>query len=149
MKINYRPFKDSDKEIISGLIQDLYKEDNSIRPMTAEKIRKTFEVFKSNPGKGSIVIIEKDNITTGYSILINFWSNEFGGNILFVDELYIKKEFRGHGIATDFIKHLTDNRSEETVALQLQVTPDNAKARKLYERIGFKLHKNNTLVLDL
>ena len=149
MKINYRPFKDSDKEIISGLIQDLYKEDNSIRPMTAEKIRRTFDEFRKSPGKGSIVVIEKDNDIAGYSILINFWSNEFGGNILFVDELYIKKEFRGNGIATDFFKYLSESRAEETVALQLQVTPDNIKARKLYERIGFKPHKNDTLVLEL
>ena len=149
MKINYRPFKDSDKEIISGLIQDLYKEDNSIRPMSEEKIRRTFAEFESNPGKGSIVIIEKDNNIAGYSILINFWSNEFGGNILFVDELYIKKEFRGQSIATDFIRYLSENRSEETVALQLQVTPENIKARRLYERLGFKLHKNDTLVLDM
>ena len=149
MKINYRPFKDSDKEIISGLIQNLYKEDNSIRPMTAEKIRRTFDVFRSYPGNGSLIVIEKDNIIAGYSILINFWSNEFGGYILFVDELYIKKEFRGNGIATDFLKYLSVSRTEETVALQLQVTPYNIKARKLYERIGFKPHKNDTLVLDL
>ena len=149
MKINYRPFKDSDKEIISGLIQDLYKEDNSIRPMTKEKIRKTFDVFRINPSKGKITVIEKDNLIAGYSILINFWSNEFGGNILFIDELYIKKEFRGQSIATDFVRYLSENRSEETVALQLQVTPENIKARRLYERLGFKLHKNDTLVLDM
>jgi len=117
--------------------------------MTKEKIRKTFDVFRSNPGKGIITVIEKDNVIAGYSILINFWSNEFGGNILFVDELYIKKEFRGQSIATDFIRYLSENRSEETVALQLQVTPENIKARRLYERLGFKLHKNDTLVLDM
>ena len=149
MKIKYRSFENSDRKIITEMILDLYSEDNSIKPMTPEKINRTFRAFRSHPEKGRIMVIESDGIIAGYSILLDFWSNEFGGNILFVDELFVKKEYRGQSIATDFIKYISQNRSEETVALQLQVTPSNIKARKLYERLGFELHKNDTLVLDL
>lgn len=149
MNIKYRSFENSDRKIITEMILDLYLEDNSIKPMTPEKINRTFGAFRSHPEKGRIMVIESDGVIAGYSILLDFWSNEFGGNILFVDELFVKKEYRGQSIATDFIKYISQNRSEETVALQLQVTPSNIKARKLYERLGFELHKNDTLVLDL
>lgn len=149
MNIKYRSFEDSDQEMLTELILNLYKEDSSVKLMTTEKIRKTFNAFRSHPEKGIIVVIESDGVIAGYSILINFWSNEFGGNILFIDELYIKKEFRGQSIATDFIKYISQNKSEGTIALQLQVTPGNVNARKLYERLGFGLHKNDTLLLEL
>ncbi len=29
----------------------------------------------------------------GYAILIPYWSNEFGGNLLFIDELFVSPAF--------------------------------------------------------
>lgn len=149
MKIKYRPIRDSEEEIVSQLIESLYNEDPGIKLMTEDKIRNTFDKLRLTPELGTILVIETDNNIAGYSILINFWSNEFGGNILFIDELYIKKEFRGQGIGTNFIKHLKDTKYNNAVALQLHVTPNNPGARKLYESLGFHRHKNDTLTFDI
>lgn len=149
MNVKYRRFETTDSEAVAGFIQDLYREDPSDRPMSLQKIRDTFDSLTRHPDRGGIIIIEHEKESVGYSILINFWSNEFGGNVNFIDELYIKKEFRGKGIGTNFIKYLAENKFGNAVALRLEVTPNNKKARKLYESIGFKLHKNNTLDLDL
>ena len=149
MSIVYRHIDTLDEEIVSEMIQNLYKEDNSIKLMTAEKIRNTFDTIKLNPGIGSIIVIEKDGNIAGYSILINFWSNEYGGNILFIDELYVKKEFRKEGIGTNFIKHLKETKFGNSVALQLHITSKNIRARKLYESLGFKPHQNETLTCEL
>lgn len=149
MNIKYRQFRPSDGEVVAELIQDLYQQDPSDRPMLPQKITATFDSLTSHPDRGCILVIEHENEIAGYSIIINFWSNEFGGNVSFIDELYIKKEFRAKGIGTDFIKYLAENKFGNAVALRLEVTPQNKKARKLYESIGFKLHKNTTLNLDL
>jgi len=149
MDIKYRQFKIQDSEVVAELIQDLYREDPSDRPMLPQKIAKTFDSLTRHPELGCIMIFEYENEIVGYSIIINFWSNEFGGNIGFIDELYVKKEFRCKSIGTNFIKYLAENKFGGAVALRLEVTPDNKKARKLYESIGFKPHKNDTLALDL
>jgi len=149
MNIRYRQFKAADSETVAGLIRNLYMEDPSDRPMLPQKIQATFDSLTRHPDRGCIMILEYENGIVGYSIIINFWSNEFGGNVSFIDELYIKKEFRGKGIGTDFIKYLAENKFGDAVALRLEVTPDNKKARKLYESIGFKPHKNDTLDLEL
>lgn len=148
MDIKYRKFKTSDSEAVAELIQNLYREDPGGKPMLPQKIQKTFDSLTQHPDRGTIMVLENEGEVIGYAILINFWSNEFGGNIVDIDELYIKKEFRSQGIGTNFIKYLAENKFGNSVALQLEVTSGNVKARKLYESLGFKLHKNNTYDLE-
>ena len=149
MNVEYRQFEDSDGKAITKLIQHLYQEDPGGKPMLPQKIQNTFDSLPKHPDCGKIMVLEAENEIIGYAILINFWSNEFGGNIVIIDELFIKKEFRSQGIGTNFIKYLAENKYGNSVALQLEVTPGNTNARKLYESLGFKLHKNDMFDLDL
>lgn len=149
MRVNYRQFKPADHETVAEFVKQLYAIDPHGKPMTEEKIKRTFEVLSKDPTRGTIIVIEHGDEIIGYAILINFWSNEFGGNIVNVDELYIKEEFRSQGIGTEFIKHVADTKFSNAVALQLEVTPDNDRAYKLYEKLGFKKHENDMLDLEL
>ena len=70
-----------------------------------------------------------------------FWSNELGGEVCTIDELYVDPEHRGRGHATRLLEELSARSApglEGMVALALEVTPDNARARRFYERIGFR-----------
>lgn len=149
MKVKYRQFKTSDGKVIVEFIKNLYQEDPNGKPMLPQKVKNTFNSLTAHPDRGTIIVLEHEKEIIGYAILINFWSNEFGGNIVDIDELYIKKEFRSQGIGTNFIKYLVETKFNNSVALRLEVTPENTRARKLYESIGFKLHKNDTLTLEL
>ena len=117
--------------------------------MSVQKIQSTFDSLTKYPDRGSIVVFEYEKEVVGYALLINFWSNEFGGNILNIDELYIKKEWRSQGVGTGFIKYLMSSKPAGAIALQLEVTPGNHKARKLYTKLGFKPRKNDTLTFEL
>ncbi len=139
MPLRYRTFHPSDKKPVSELIKKLYKEDfMEGAVMSDKKIQNTFDFLKKNPRQGAILVIESERQIIGYALLINFWSNEFGGNMLTIDELYIKKEFRNQGIGTNFIKHLRDQKFGNAVMLQIEVSPHNKKAKKFYETLGFE-----------
>ncbi len=148
MNITYRQFKASDKKAVVELIKSLYREDPEGNPVFDEKINRTFTELTKHPDKGTIMIIEADSKIIGYSILINFWSNEYSGNILDIDELYIKSNYRGKGIGLKYIQYLIDNKFNNSVAVQLETMPSNNKARQLYERIGFKLSQSNHFIYD-
>ena len=148
MNITYRQFKTSDKETVTELIQALAIEDPEGKPYTLEKIHRTFDELTNHQDKGTILVILDNEEIIGYSILINFWSNEYGGNILDIDELYIKPSHRGKGIGTKFIKYLIDNKFSNSVAVQLETMPSNDRALQLYERIGFKLSQSSHLIYD-
>jgi GNAT superfamily N-acetyltransferase len=148
MTVIYRQFKASDRKIITEFIKSLYQESPEGKPASDKKINKTFDELANYRDKGTILVIAADHQVIRYSILINFWSNEYGGNIINIDEIYIKEDFRGRGIGTKFIQYLINNKLNNSVALELEVMPSNKRARQLYERIGFKLSQNNHFVYD-
>jgi ribosomal protein S18 acetylase RimI-like enzyme len=86
----------------------------------------------------ALVAIWMDPTVIGYSILIFYWSNEYGGDVLHIDELYVKPEHRGRGVATSFFKEILRTAKDKTVALELEVTPRNTRALRYYKRLGFK-----------
>jgi GNAT superfamily N-acetyltransferase len=75
----------------------------------------------------------------GYALLIPFWSNELGGSICEVDELFVIPERRSQGHGTALFEAIANGVLWPTavVGIALGVTPDNSRARRLYERLGF------------
>jgi len=130
-------------------MRDFYEEVPGIRGISDQKIKKTFSALTADPGKGEIIVIEKSKIIAGYALLVNFWSNEWGGNVLFLDEIYLKPEFRGQGIGRNFIGYLIEKKYNRSTAIQLEVAPTNKKARALYVDIGFKPYQNEYLLYNL
>lgn len=149
MSVVYRQFRETDTEVVTALIYQLHTEDPEGKPMSATKIAQTLEFLPSHPDQGKIMVLEKEGEVIGYALLINFWSNEYGGNILTVDELYIKPEYRGQKTGTNFITYLAETNHGNSVAMQLETTPENLKAKQLYKRLGFKLHPNTVMTKDL
>jgi predicted GNAT superfamily acetyltransferase len=144
--INFRPLKDADYPELKGMIFALYKEDRGVKPITAEKILKTVTELAKNPCKGEIMIFEKDKMTIGYSILIFYWSNEYGGNIVNIDEIYVKRECRRRGVATSFFDHISRKFNGRMVALQLEVSSSRTKVMNYYWKLGFRKMRNIQMV---
>jgi len=142
MEMNFRPLKRTDYPELKRMMHALYVEDPVNEPITDQKISKTVTELRKQPRKGRIIIFDKDSVTIGYSILIFYWSNEYGGNILHIDELYVKPEHRERGAATCFFKHVARTYGDKIVAVQLEVSPSNIRAMNYYQKLGFKKTRN-------
>ena len=141
----FREFNESDRRELEEMILALYSEDDYGEPMSVEKIDKTIAELQRHPEKGNITIFENEHGVVGYAIIIFFWSNELGGNVAEIDELYVKSEWRNKGIGTKFLDYLTNRKMLKIVGLQLEVTPTNERALDYYNRYGFKESKNKHL----
>ena len=146
MESTFRQFTTTDYREITGLIQALYAEDPDGEPISVEKIKSTFKRFLSYPESGTILVFQLGEKIIGYALIVQYWSNEYGGNILVLDELYIKTEFRSLGIGTKFIGYLKENKPFNMVAMELEVAPYNIRANKLYTELGFELNANQKLI---
>lgn len=142
MKIGYIPYRDEFREDLLGMIKSLYSEDPSGKIMNDSKIEGTITFLQSHPGSGRIIIITHAGAVAGYAIIVYFWSNEYGGFVLLLDELFILEEFRGKTIGSKFIKNLVITESGKCKAIFLEVIPSNTRAMKFYQKSGFKPHVN-------
>ena len=143
MDVQLRQFNQSDKKTLTEMIFSLYREDPEGEPMTQEKINSTIRVLSEYPEKGRIVIIEKNSAIVGYSILVKRWSNEHGGDVLIVDELYITPSYRRKKIGTQFIRYLMEHKYSDMVGIEFEVMPSNRIARRFYEQCGLTLSDRN------
>lgn len=135
----WRPARPDEDDRIGELCLDLYRDDPGPRPVGPDQVRRTLLTLRAEPWRGRAVVLEVEGQLVGYALLISFWSNELGGEVCDVDELFVAREHRGRGHATSLFAAL--DRGElwpgPWVALALGTTPGNADARRLYARLGF------------
>src|SRR5215469_17045565 len=135
----WRTARAEDDDSIAEMFLDLYDEDPGPSPVSPGNIRFTLAALRHDPGRGRAVVLDIDGKVSGYALLIAFWSNELGGEICEVDELFVVPQLRnqGHGSALFRAIARRDLWPCAVVAIALGVTRNNAMARRLYERLGF------------
>jgi len=88
---------------------------------------------------GRIWTIERANETIGYVAVCLGYSIELGGRDAFVDEIWVTPSERGRGVGEAALHEAErEARTLGVRALHLEVDEDNAAARRLYERLGFR-----------
>jgi GNAT superfamily N-acetyltransferase len=140
----------ADANDIIEMSRALYEEDPAAEPVPDEHTQRTIDALERDPVRGKAVILEVNGVGSGYAFLISFWSNELGGEVIVIDELYVKPAYRRQGYGRALIEQLpTSNQLwvGRAVALELEVTPQNSRAATLYTALGFKPIKNSRLRL--
>ena len=131
------------------MIRALYAEDEPASAPDYGRFPLTIERLRSEPDRGRIVLFMEDESLCGYALLIPYWSNEFGGNLLFVDELFVTPNARNRGIGRQFFEYLSAERPFDAVAVALEVSPANTRARRFYESIGFAVRRNTVMTRQM
>ena len=141
--VEIRTCRKVDLSRVQLLVNELYQS-YSGRGRVKPDISRPFAEFERSPDKGRILVFEHEEQVVGYAIILFFFSNEFGGDVIDIDELLIDSRHRGSGAGSQFFTWL-ESEYPRCVALTLQVAPYNTGACKLYERRGFRLSGNNHL----
>lgn len=133
---------------ILGLIEGLYEHERI--PFDACRIADTLRPLIQDPALGRAWLIESDGQIAGYAIVTHVYSIELGGNVVVVDELYVSETFRRQGLARFALAALEDYaRDKGSVALQLEVEHDNARAQTLYTSTGYSANHRHLMVKRL
>jgi GNAT superfamily N-acetyltransferase len=136
----WREARPEEDDAIVRMCQHYYREDPGPAPVGEAQVRRTLEALRHEPHRGRAVVAEAAGEIVGYALLIGFWSNERGGVVCEVDELFVAPAARGRGIGTALFAALERGElgAASAVSIELGVTPGNEGARRLYERLGFK-----------
>ena len=147
-KMNYEILKAKTTDIseLSQMMKDFYAID--LYPFDEKVTNENFQKFINEQKYGDCFKILFEGQIAGYIILVKYFSFEFGGEILFLDELFIKPEFQGKSLgkkALEFVKDYSFENGFKVVLLEIE--NHNDKAKKLYEHYGFQNHKRSLMIL--
>ena len=80
-------------------------------------------------------VIEDETGIQGYTMVAKSFSTEFGKACIWIEDLYVKEQYRGMGIGKLLLDFIT-NRYIDCI-FRLEVEEDNQRAIRLYEKCGF------------
>ncbi|HEX8914813.1 MAG TPA: GNAT family N-acetyltransferase [Humisphaera sp.] len=104
----------------------------------------------ADPALGRAWLIHAGGRAVGYAVLTFVHSIEFGGRCGFVDELYVEAAARGQGVGRRALDLVAAEAAAAGVrVLLLEVSPENERAARLYERAGFGPRKYRLMVKQL
>jgi GNAT superfamily N-acetyltransferase len=148
----WRPARTDEDQAVVEMSVALYGDAAAAMGITPSRVHATLRKLRAEPVRGRVLVLDSRGILAGFCLLASFWSNELGGEVCVIDELYLKEDWRGFGHATALVEALKTDRSlwpARPVAFELEVSPRNPDARRLYERLGFRDKDNATMRLAL
>ena len=96
-----------------------------------------------DPTKGAYYIAKKDTIPLGVLMTTYEWSDWRNGPILWIQSVYVKKEYRKQGIYRklyEYVKSLVLPKDSPYRGIRLYVDKSNVTAQKVYEKLGMNNH---------
>lgn len=136
MKISYLEAGVKQIPVILEMMEDF----NSIYGYSFEKqiSERNLNEFICNKSLGRLWIIDVDKNSVGYVVFSFGFSFEYQGKDAFIDEIFIKEEFRRRGIGTKTMEFIEIKAKEFQIkAIHMEVEKDNQKAKRLYLKQGY------------
>lgn len=134
--MNIRRLSQKDRTIYMELVDEFYHSDAVLHPVKQENHDAMFEELMRSDVYAECYIIESDSETAGFILIAKTFSQESGGLVVWVEEIFIREKFRGKGLGSAALEFI-----ESTVPAsryRLEIEPDNDRARELYSRLGYK-----------
>ena len=128
-----------DEALFIKMCQDFYCTDAVLLPMDVSKIKKTFEQALNKSPYVRLVFLAEETQTIGYALFAFYWSNEAGGLVAQIEELYILPEHRCKQYGHAFFDWCFDSYKDQVARFRLEVCESNKGAIKLYTQYGFEV----------
>jgi ribosomal protein S18 acetylase RimI-like enzyme len=131
-----RKLKKEERQLYFDLADEFYHSPAVLHPVPAENYKNTFDELMRSDVYAECFIIEYEGAAAGFGLISKTFSQESGGLVVWIEELYIRQQFRSKGLGREFFEFLEKNRPASRYRLEIE--PDNVRARALYERLGFE-----------
>ncbi len=135
--ITIRKMCNDDKKEIMSMMNVFYSSEAVYTNGSIDIFENDFHAcISDNPYIEGYVFVDEERIA-GYAMLAKSYSTEFGKQCIWIEDLYIKEEYRGKGIGTLFFKFIEDMYKD--VLFRLEVEDENIPALSLYKKCGFEV----------
>lgn len=139
--LNIRPATLNDIDLILQFIHDLAEYEREPQAVTATEADIARDGFGPEP-KFRVLIAEWEGRPAGFALYFFNYSTWLGRPGLYLEDLFVRTEFRGNGIGKGLLLHLARIAVKENCGrFQWQVLDWNTPSIEFYESLGAKWMK--------
>ena len=136
MNISFRQMKNSDRDVVLEMMRKFYHSTAVYTDGSEEIYRSDFDNSVNGSPYLEGYVITDDNCVVGYTMLAKSFSTEFGKECIWLEDLYLKENYRNMGIIPKFIDFVKNKYPDKL--LRIEVEKENSHAVYVYEKNGFK-----------
>lgn len=143
----FRPITAADEAVYLQMAHDFYQSDAVDHAIPDAHIRRTFRALMNSTPFAACYLFEIDGQTAGYALLALTWSQEGGGETVWIEEIYVLPPFRSQGLGRKFFEALPA-LYPDAARFRLEVEDRNQRAKDLYRRMGYEMLEYQQMVRD-
>lgn len=141
--------KREDSQDFIRMATEFYSGPGVLHEVDPAVIRRTLDELLSDSPFLKGYIFEKDGKKVGFAELSYSFAPEVGGRYVFIEEIFVDKEYRGQGIGHKFLDLCVSLLEKGDVRrVRLEATRSNEKAIALYRSYGFEVLDYLQMVID-
>ncbi len=142
-----RKIEAKDKAEYINMATDFYSSPAVLSSVSSAHFEDTFSELMRSEIYAEAFIFENDGKITGYGLIAKTFSQEAGGLVVWIEEIYVKESYRNMGLGSKFIEFIKTN--VPAARYRLETEPDNTKAQQLYKRHGFEKFEYINYKIDI
>lgn len=124
------------RQAVVDMMKDFYHSEAVLKSVPEQYFDNTLNRVESNSPFVSLYVIDDGQGAVGYGLLSHTYSNEVGGDVVWIEELYIDASHRGKGLGAQFLDFVSAQYAH-SARIRLEVEPANEGATKLYVKKGY------------
>lgn len=142
-----RKLTPQDHVLFLDLCREFYHSSAVMHPIPESYYENTFQELMRSEVYTQCYILEYEGQPAGYALLSKSYSTEAGGMVVWIEELYLRPDFRSHGIGSEFFAFL--EQEHPAARYRLEIEPDNERAAKLYRSRGYEVLPYVQMIKDI
>ena len=135
MASQVRGMRQEDREAVLSMMREFYASPAVYTCGSEEIFCRDIDACLSGSPYLEGFVIESENEIAGYAMIAKSFSTEFGKPCIWIEDLYIKDQYRGSGLGKAFFDFITEKYTD--CIFRLEVEEENERAIRLYKKCGF------------
>ena len=146
--LTFRDITAADRDIVIPMVVDFYHSDAVDHEVPVEIMERAFAACAdpNEPLLRGVLVCDGEEVV-GYAYITFCYSAEVGGRCVFIEEIFLKEQFRGMGLGKEIMVWM-EREYPEVRRFRLEVTQVNKQAIRLYEGSGYKYLRYDQMVFD-
>jgi len=133
-----RKMEQRDREEVLKMMRVFYDSPAVLHTSSDRVLRQDIEDCLSDMPLIEGFVFEENGELAGYAMTAMCYTTEYGGLCVWVEDLYLKPEYRHQGLATAFFEQLP-KRYPSAVRFKLEVEEENESAVQAYRKSGYEI----------